>query len=143
MSSQESFSAALEAFFRSTRRARSRWGREGIGGLTVAQYLLVAPLADGEPRSVRALAEHSEIAAPTASRLLDALVRDGLVERNHSAEDRRCVLVGLTPAGREALRGAHAEVAARRRRVYAALEPDERAGAEQLLRRLAEIMDTR
>ena len=139
----ESFSLTLEGLFRAMRRARGRWAAlpEALGPLTPSQFLLVVPLLGEAPLSVRELAEGAGIAAPTATRTLDALEAQGLIVRRHSLEDRRSVLVELTDDGRKAVVAARAVVRERRKALYEALEPGERDDAERLLRRLTEIFD--
>ena len=44
----DQFTAAWETFFRTTRRLRSRAGKQPLGGLTLAQYLLLEALRDDE-----------------------------------------------------------------------------------------------
>lgn len=53
--------------------------------------------------TVGELAERLQIAAHSAVGLVDRLQSTGLVERSPSKEDRRCVLVSLTPAGKKTL----------------------------------------
>src|SRR5919107_3828904 len=100
----DDFAAAWEDFFRAVRRAKGRASaRKPANGLSLSQYHLLAPLAAAdEPLTVRSLAEAAAVTPPTATRMLDGLVRDGLATRRPSARDRRCVTVSLTPAGREA-----------------------------------------
>lgn len=137
----DQFTAAWEAFFRTTRRLRSRAGAQDLEGLSLPQYHLLVALRDADELTVGVLAEAAGVAAPTATRMLDCLARDGYVERRHSEEDRRSVLVSLTPAGRVAVQAAHARVSAWRRRVYDALEPQEREQAAALLTRLSQVME--
>jgi MarR family transcriptional regulator, organic hydroperoxide resistance regulator len=137
----EQFSAAWETFFRTTRRLRSRAGKQPIEGLTLPQYHLLEALRDDDELTVGVLAEAAGVAAPTATRMLDCLARDGHVERRHSEADRRSVLVSLTPAGREAVESAHEHVSAWRRRVFESLEPAEREQAAALLSRLTEVLE--
>ena len=91
--------------------------------------------------TVGVLAEAAGVAPPTATRMLDCLARDGHVTRRHSEEDRRSVLVSLTPAGRVAVEAAHEQVTAWRRRVFESLEIRERERAAALLARLSEAME--
>jgi DNA-binding MarR family transcriptional regulator len=137
----EQFSAAWEAFFRTTRRVRARAGRTPVEGLSVPQYQLLEALREADALTVGELAESAGVAAPTATRMLDCLARDGHVTRRHSEADRRAVLVSLTPDGREALEAAHERAEAFRRRVFEALDPQERDRAAVLLTRLAEVME--
>jgi DNA-binding MarR family transcriptional regulator len=139
--SAETFSIAMEDFFRAMRHGRATFGRNPDSGqLSMPQFVLLVPLLDGRARSVRELAEGAGVASPTATRMLDGLVRDGVAVRRPSESDRRCVLVELTPAGRELLAERRRAARARRRSLYERLEPDERADAERILQRLAEVM---
>jgi DNA-binding MarR family transcriptional regulator len=137
----DQFTAAWETFFRTTRRLRSRAGRQPLEGLSLPQYHLLEALRDEDELPVGVLAEAAGVAPPTATRMLDCLARDGYVERRHSESDRRAVLVSLTPAGRIAVQAAHEQVSAWRRRVFEALEPAEREQAAALLNRLSEVLE--
>jgi DNA-binding MarR family transcriptional regulator len=139
----DDFSAAWEHFFRTVRRARGRANaRPPKDGLSLAQYQLLGALeGGGEGLSVRGLAEAAGVAAPTATRMLDGLQRDGFVTRTPSPDDRRCVVVELTPAGREALARTHAQVVDARARIAASLSDAEREQAAALLRRLAVVVE--
>ncbi len=137
----DQFAADWESFFRTTRRLRSRASKQLIEGLSLPQYHLLEALRVEPELSVGVLAEAAGVAAPTATRMLDCLERDGHIARRHSEEDRRAVLVSLTPEGREAVEAAHERVSVWRRRVYESLEPHERKEAAALLRRLTEILE--
>jgi DNA-binding MarR family transcriptional regulator len=137
----DQFTAAWEAFFRTTRRLRSRAGKQPLEGLSLPQYHLLEALRDDDELTVGVLAEAAGIAPPTATRMLDCLARDGYVERRHSETDRRAVLVSLTPSGRIAVQAAHEQASAWRRRVFESLEPAEREQAAALLNRLSEVLE--
>ena len=137
----DQFAAAWETFFRTTRRLRARAGKQDLGGLSLAQYQLLQLLRDADELTVGVLAEGAGVAAPTATRMLDCLERDGHVTRRHSESDRRSVLIALTPSGRDAVDAAHEQVTAWRRRVFEALEPAEREQAAALLIRLSRVME--
>lgn len=135
------FTAAWETFFRAARRVRGRdAARTADSGLSLAQYHLVEALGDG-PQPVGALAAAAGVTPPTATRMLDGLARDGLIERRPSARDRRSVDIELTPAGETALARKRRDVAAVRRRVAASLSEEERRAAAKLMVRLAEAME--
>ena len=51
------------------------------------------------------------------------------------------MLVALTPAGGDAVEAAHEHVEAFRRRVFEALEPEEREQAAALLARLSQVLE--
>jgi DNA-binding MarR family transcriptional regulator len=138
----DEFSLAWETFFRATRRARGRAAGPLEGSvLSLPQYQLLEALRGTPELPVSELAASAGVAPPTATRMLDALVRDGLAERTPAEHDRRVVLVSLTPAGRDAVHAAAERVAAARARVRDHLTPDEQDQAAALLRRLAEIVE--
>jgi DNA-binding MarR family transcriptional regulator len=137
----DQFAAAWETFFRTTRRLRARAGKQDLGGLSLAQYQLLQPLRDADELTVGVLAEGAGVAAPTATRMLDCLERDGRLTRRHSETDRRSVLIALTPSGRDAVDTAHAAITAWRRRIFDALDPAEREQATALLTRISEVME--
>jgi DNA-binding MarR family transcriptional regulator len=90
---------------------------------------------------VRELAHRAGIAAPTATRILDALERRGIVERRRSQEDRRGVSVTLTALGREVLSAEDEWQRARQRKFFANLPAAERELAPDLLLRMAALID--
>jgi DNA-binding MarR family transcriptional regulator len=134
------FAAALEDFSRATRRARARLQPEA--GLSLPQFHLVEPLlAAAGPLPVGELATAAGVSAPTATRMLDCLERDGLVERSRREDDRRVVLVALTAAGLHAARAYGELHDARRRALFESLTPAERRDAARLLERLAAAIE--
>jgi DNA-binding MarR family transcriptional regulator len=134
----DGFLDAFDAFAQAVRRAR---GAPSEQALTLSQYALLRGLADREQARVRELAEDAGITASTATRILDALERRGVVERARSSEDRRAVTITLTSPGRELLMGQDAWLRDRQRRFYARLPSSERALAPDLLIRLAALID--
>ncbi len=137
-----SFVSALDEFFSAVRRSKARAAREaGAGELTPSQYHLLAALSEGSERPVGELAVGAAVASPTATRMLDGLERSAIVERRHSASDRRVVTVRLTEKGRRLVQSKEAVVAAKRRALFHSLSPSERTQVEGLLRRLAEAIE--
>lgn len=107
-----------------------------------SQFHLLAPLAAREPLRICALAEAAGVAAPTASRMLDGLVRRGLAERTRREEgDRRRVEVALTDEGRRLVAAKRALIAETREQVFHRLSPSERRAAARLLHSLAAAID--
>jgi len=111
-------------------------------GLTFVQmktlFTLAGDDADGEPSSVKSLAERLGVSLPSASRAVDGLVKRGLGTRAEDPDDRRVRRVALSAKGR---RLADTVMAARLRgleRFAAGLEPAERDGLESALELLLE-----
>ena len=138
---QTELTDALRDFFKAARRARGRAAQETpADGLSLAQYHLLEPLSEG-PKTNRELAEQAGISAPTATRMVDGLLQRELVTRIDDPGDRRAVVISLTREGRAALAKKTREYDARRRRLAAALDPDEQELATDLLRRLAALIE--
>ena len=138
----DDFTLAWEAFFRATRRARGRSTGPLEGArLSLAQFQLLEALRATPRLPVSELAASAGVAPPTATRMLDALVRDGLADRIPCTDDRRVVHIALSAAGSEAVAEAAERVAAARARVRDQLTPAEQERAAALLRRLAGIVE--
>jgi MarR family transcriptional regulator, organic hydroperoxide resistance regulator len=138
---REAFERAWNDFFAAVRRARGRAARDPRLGLSLAQYQVISPLEEAGELPVGEIACAAGIATPTATRMLDALARDGVVERRRTSVDRRVVTVRLTGKGRRLVRAKRKIVAEKRRRAYESLSPRERRDAVALLGRLAEVIE--
>ena len=75
--------------------------------------------------SLSALAEIERISIPTASRLVDGLVRAGLVERYGDDADRRVVCLRATPKGQDVVKTACDRRALELARAINGLDADE------------------
>ncbi len=69
--------------------------------LTLAQVKALFALSDDEPAPIGHVARRLGIGLPTASHLVEKLVRGGLVERAEDPKDRRRTLAQLTLTGEE------------------------------------------
>jgi DNA-binding MarR family transcriptional regulator len=135
----DAFSSALLEFLRATRRMRGRFGDEGE--LSLSQYHLLEPLIGDERLATCELALAAGVSAPTATRMLSGLERDGLIERMPCEEDRRVVHVVLTADGRERVLAKRARGDALRAEIFASLSAGERREAARLLERLATAVE--
>jgi DNA-binding MarR family transcriptional regulator len=137
----EDFLTGFDALAQAVRRARGANGRGPEGGLTLSQYGLLEGLGNRRAARVQELAAVAGISASTATRILDALERRGIVRRTRSDEDRRAVSVSLTAYGEELLRAEQDWLRGRQRAFYASLPPAEQELAPDLLLRLAVLID--
>jgi DNA-binding MarR family transcriptional regulator len=81
-------------------------------GLSAARLSALSVLVFGGPTAVGALARAEQVSAPTMSRLVSGLERDGFVVREADEGDARAVRVRATPKGRRVLvRGRERRVA--------------------------------
>jgi MarR family transcriptional regulator, organic hydroperoxide resistance regulator len=136
------FASAWNEFFEAVRRARGRAARDaGPGTLTLSQYQLIAALKGDAQMTVGDVALAGGVAAPTATRMLATLEREGIVRRQPSEADRRQVLVSLTPAGQELLAEKRKVIAKKQRQAFSMLSETEREQAEHIMRRLAAAIE--
>lgn len=118
---------------------RGRFGDEGE--LSLSQYHLLEPLIGDERLATCELALAAGVSAPTATRMLSGLEREGLIERMPCEEDRRVVHVVLTADGRERVLAKRARGDALRAEIFASLSAGERREAARLLERLANAVE--
>jgi|WetSurMetagenome_2_1015567.scaffolds.fasta_scaffold254396_1 DNA-binding MarR family transcriptional regulator len=92
--------------------------------LTASQFgcLLAVPEVAGES-NVNQMAEFMGLSASRASRIVDSLVRAGLLERRTMDQDRRTQLVRLTPVGQEKWRLARQLLAECEKKLLAYVPP--------------------
>ncbi len=83
-------------------RALGRAYRERLEpyGLTQPQFFLLIALYEEDGIPISRLGEKAALDRSSLTGILDRMERDGLVERVASPEDRRSVLVRLTPKAR-------------------------------------------
>ena len=69
-------------------------------GVTLTQHYTIEILYRREVLTMNELSRELDLAISTLTRIIDVLVRDGIVSRQSSAQDRRKVCVTLTKKGR-------------------------------------------
>ncbi|QKT08885.1 MarR family transcriptional regulator [Gordonia sp. X0973] len=113
--------------------------RAPVAELSAAQASALSTLLLHAPLRMGALAEREGIRMPTATALVDGLIKIGLVHRAPDPDDRRAVIVDLTEPGRTAI----AKASRRRADVLAAalakLSDEERASLVAAMPALLEL----
>lgn len=106
-------------------------------GLSAARLSALSVLVFGGPTTVGSLARAEQVSAPTMSRLVSGLEREGFVVREADEGDARAVRVRATPKGRRVL------VRGRERRVAELVELLDGVSSEDLrtLGEAAEVME--
>lgn len=128
-----------------TGRTVARLGRQvevALAGvdLTIAQYRALVQLGEGAEAS-SSLAAKLAVSRPSATAVVEGLVQRGLVDRQHSADDRRRVSVTLTEAGQRVLTAADDAVRGRLAEILAGAGPDESMLAVEGVAKWGEAMD--
>lgn len=115
-------------------------------GITVSQGYGVLSLPEDGDLVMNALSDAMGVAGSTATRLIDQLVRKGLVTRTHDPKDRRIVRVALTRKGQTLRRELAKASAACFTHAFAEVPESERPTIvrvlESITQSLAEALDT-
>lgn len=111
------------AVMRTSRRLRAEAASREI---SPGQYSVLAAIMDG-PRTVGQLATREQIQAPSMTRIVNDLVAAGFVGRGENPQDKRQVLVAITPMGSAALLRARSKRTVWLAKRVAALTPQQRA----------------
>jgi DNA-binding MarR family transcriptional regulator len=72
--------------------------------LAPSDLVAIGHLATDGPLTPRDLATRMEMTSGTMTALLDRVERAGFLERNSNPDDRRSLLISVTPAGQDAIR---------------------------------------
>lgn len=133
----------IDEMFATTHRLRSYVdGRLAEKGTSVAQLRALRFLAHAaEPLRMRDLSDMLGVAARTATSLVDALERDGLVVRLPHPTDRRAHLLALTDAGHSCHQEAEDLDREALSTATGALTADDRATLRTLLARIRDTVD--
>jgi DNA-binding MarR family transcriptional regulator len=115
--------------------------RLGEHGVSTPRSKLLAEVARMQPVRLADLARAVGISQGTASTLVEALVRDGLIIRNTDDADRRAIRLTTTPAGEKQARNWLTDYIDVAEDIFACLDPDEQRLLARLLDRLAESLD--
>jgi DNA-binding MarR family transcriptional regulator len=84
-------------------RLNRRLRQQTVGELTLSQWSALVAVESARRMRIGDLAAHEHVSAPTATRLVASLETEGLLGREADDEDRRSMLVSLTPSGHQAL----------------------------------------
>jgi MarR family transcriptional regulator, organic hydroperoxide resistance regulator len=135
----EGLTAELMASIERVRRLGNRISRllQDDHGLTVYQLGILAAIDEGA-RHLHQVAEATGQPDSGASRLVDRLVRDGMIDRDADRADRRAVILGLTAQGRRMLEEARRSIGWTMQQALATMPADK---ADQLLPALGAFLD--
>lgn len=136
MTTPDSSTAQLaDLFFRLSKRIRHR-SAEHLApvGLTPAQARALRVISHSDqPLRIVALAARLDIVPRSATAVVDALEELGLVARAPDPDDRRSVLVALTPAGTDLVQRLRDTRRQAAEDLFLALSPADRAELTRLL----------
>jgi len=107
-------------------------------GCTVEQWRTLVLLVDGASHPMAEVAEFALLPAASLTRLIDRMVADNLAYRKADPEDRRRVLVHITPRGRALQRRLAERIERSQAAILADADPNDVARLATLLAQLAD-----
>lgn len=110
-------------------------------GLTAPQLASLQTIAKAQPITVGALAKSIHLSQATMTGILSRLEARDLVSRSRRGEDKRTVVVELTPQGQAVLKNAPSLLQDRFRRELLKLHEWEQTQMLSTLQRIASMMD--
>lgn len=102
--------------------------------LTMPQFRVVMLLLAEEALTITTVAQRLQVTPPTASGIVDRLVRHGFAEREDDPNDRRIVRIRLTGQGKDAVKALFHPDMSRISNAILSLSPEERQALERGLR---------
>jgi DNA-binding MarR family transcriptional regulator len=126
----EAFRGVARQLRHQAQRALAPWD------VTPSEARALGVLSRHGPVRLGALSEHLRIAARSATEVVDALEKDGLVERRPDPCDRRATLVSLTVRGAQVAAGVRSARDAETEKIFARLDDADRASLIRILRNL-------
>lgn len=111
--------------------------------ISVTQCYALEVLVERGPSRSQALAEALMLDKSTTTRVVDALVRKGYVERLPDPEDARAVSLRVTTDGRRLYEQINSELVEQQIELLRDLDPEARAAATQVIQRLARAAQSR
>ena len=115
---------------------------DDAAGLSAPRLSALSVVIYRGPISLTELAKAESVTAPTMTRLVQALVKSGLVEKSVDEADNRAVLLRATPAGRETLEVARARRLAAIEELLSQLDPDDAKSVERAVGVLEPLLRT-
>ncbi|MDB5237230.1 MAG: MarR family transcriptional regulator [Parcubacteria group bacterium] len=106
---------------------------DGSGPSTYLHLETLRYIQEAGTPDMQAVAEYLRVKSPSATRLIGSLVSEGLLARVPDADDRRRILLALTPSGKRMLDTATHKRAEAFARVIAPLSVRDRAEFARLL----------
>ena len=124
-------------------RATELFGREikQAAGVTPVQFRVLQIVAETGQTTAKTIAQRKRVSQATVTSLVDKLVREGMVLREKSTQDRRQTDIHITPKGRQTLAEAPDPLQQRFVRKFSAMEDWEQAMLVASLERVAAMLD--
>lgn len=135
----------LIVLFRKFGLQAQRYEQAGLDalGTTPARVNLLCELLQCGPAPMQSLANALSIAPRSVTSLVDALEREGKVERSAHPTDRRSTIISLSPLGKKEAEVTGPMLRKHMGSLFGALSQNERKGLMKTVRKLMDEIDAR
>ena len=128
----------VSMIFTTSRLIRERAkDREKIDPFSFLQLETLRYAAEKDNPSMKDIADYLCITPPSATSLINSLVKTKQLERIHDKDDRRFVRLVVTPKGKMALASGFKKITIRMRRVLSNLNAKERSDLFKILEKIS------
>jgi DNA-binding MarR family transcriptional regulator len=124
--------------FKMGRLLKHQFSVDGYGPSSYVQLETLRYVAEAGEPDMRDIAEYLRIAAPSATALVDSLVKDGLLTRAADLVDRRRVRLAVSTKGAKLIRETDSRRADAFARVVKPLSPKDRTEFARIMRLIVE-----
>ena len=129
----------VSMIFTTSRLIRERSGnQEKIDPFSILQLETLRYVDEKENPSMREIADYLCITAPSATSLINTLVKSKRLLRIHGKADRRLVRLAITPKGKEALVIGFKKIRKRMQTILSNLDEKEKADLIMILGKLSQ-----
>ena len=129
----------VSMIFTTSRLIRERSGnQEKIDPFSILQLETLRYVDEKENPSMREIADYLCITAPSATSLINTLVKSKRLLRIHGKADRRLVRLAITPKGKEALVIGFKKITKRMQTILSNLDEKEKADLIMILGKLSQ-----
>ncbi len=105
-------------------------------GFSLLQLETLRYIAENENPTMKDVADYLAVTPPSATALIELLVKSGKIKRLSTKGDRRVVCLSLTIGGKKALAAGFKEKTARMRALLETLSADDRKNLARILKNL-------
>jgi len=140
MNNDSMINKIISLIFTTSRRIQERAkDRERIDPFSFLQLETLRYVAEKDNPSMKDIADYLCVTPPSATSLINGLVKAGQLERVYDKDDRRLVHIAVTPKGKAAFASGFKKITTRMRRVLSNLNAKERNDLFKILKKLSRV----
>ncbi len=134
----ENIELAAAAIFKITRSMREQIGKSKVlGSLSVVQIRTLAIIDEKKHPTMKEIADELCVTSPSATRVIERLVRTGELKREPDPKDRRIIRLCITTKGEKILQSGLREAGKKMKDIVTSLSAKEKKDFMELIKKVA------